>query len=66
MPAIAPIEDLRTAQEDLLAARDLEELKRVFKGWRRIGWKNVCKLWLQERTPEQLKGEGDEAKGKDL
>jgi hypothetical protein len=27
--------------------------------WRRIGWKNVCKLWLQERTPEQLKGEGD-------
>ena len=58
MPAIAPIEDLRTAQEDLLAAGDLEELKRVFKKWRRIGWKNVCKLWLQERTPEQLKGEG--------
>jgi hypothetical protein len=27
--------------------------------WRKIGWKNVCKLWLQERTPEQLKGEGD-------
>ena len=26
--------------------------------WRRIGWKNVCKLWLQERTPEQLKGKG--------
>jgi hypothetical protein len=26
--------------------------------WRRIGWKNICKLWLQERTPEQLKGEG--------
>jgi hypothetical protein len=27
--------------------------------WRRIGWKNLCKLWLQERTPEQLKGEGE-------
>jgi len=27
--------------------------------WRRIGWKNICKLWLEERTPEQLKGEGD-------
>jgi hypothetical protein len=27
--------------------------------WRRIGWKNACKLWLEERTPEQLKGEGD-------
>jgi hypothetical protein len=59
MPAIASIEDLRAAQEELLAAKDLDELKRVFKRWRRIGWKNVCKLWLQERTPEQLKGEGD-------
>jgi len=28
------------------------------KIWRRIGWKNICKLWLEERTPEQLKGEG--------
>jgi hypothetical protein len=27
-------------------------------GWRRIGWKNVCKLWLEKRSPEQLKGEG--------
>jgi hypothetical protein len=30
----------------------------ALRKWRRIGWKNVCKLWLQERTPEQLKGEG--------
>jgi hypothetical protein len=59
MPAIAPIEDLRATQKDLLEAKDLNELKTVFKKWRRIGWKNVCKLWLQERTPEQLKGEGD-------
>jgi len=29
MPAIAPIEDLRAAQEELLAAKDLEELKAV-------------------------------------
>jgi hypothetical protein len=58
MPAIAPIEDLRAAQEELLATKDLDELKRVFKKWRRIGWKNVCKLWLEERTPGQLKGEG--------
>jgi hypothetical protein len=27
MPAIAPIEDLRTAQKDLLEAKDLDELK---------------------------------------
>ena len=58
MPAIAPIEDLRAAQEELLAANDLEELKRVFKKWRRIGWKNICRLWLEESTPEKLKGEG--------
>jgi hypothetical protein len=58
MPAIASLEDLRAAQKDLLEAKDLNELKKVFKKWRRIGWKNVCKLWLQERTPEELKGEG--------
>jgi len=36
-----------------------EDLKAAFKKWRKIGWKNICKLWLQERTPEELKGEGD-------
>jgi hypothetical protein len=41
------------------AIASLEDLKAAFKKWRRIGWKNVCKLWLGERTPEQLKGEGD-------
>ena len=59
MPAIASLEDLKAAQKDLLEATDLDDLKRVFEKWRRIGWKNVCKLWLKERTPEQLKGEGD-------
>ena len=57
MPAIASLEDLKAAQKDLLEAKDLNELKAVFKKWRRIGWKNICKLWLEERTPEQLKGE---------
>ena len=57
MPAIAPIEDLRAAREELLATKDIDELKQVFKKWRRIGWKNICKLWLEERTPEQLKAE---------
>ena len=57
MPAIASLEDLKAAQKDLLEAKDLTELKAVFKKWRKIGWKNVCKLSLGERTPEQLKGE---------
>jgi hypothetical protein len=51
---------LRAAQKDLFAARDLNELKAAFKKWRRIGWNNVCKLCLEERTPEQLKGESGE------
>jgi hypothetical protein len=59
MPALASLEDLKAAQKDLLAARDLDELKAVFKRWRRIGWKNIVKMWLGERTPEQLKGERD-------
>jgi hypothetical protein len=42
MPAIASLEDLRVAQKDFLEAKDLDELKKVFKRWRRIGWKNVC------------------------
>ncbi len=57
MPAIAPLEDLKAAQEELLSTKEVEELKRVFKKWRRIGWKNICKLWLEESTPEKLKGE---------
>ena len=60
MPAIASLEDLKAAQRDLLETKDLDELKTAFKKWPKIGWKNVCKLWLQERTPEQLKGEGGE------
>jgi hypothetical protein len=60
MPAIASLEDLKAAQKDFLEAKDLDDLKRVHQKWRRIGWKNVCKLWLEERTPEQLKGEGDQ------
>jgi len=58
MPAIASIEDLKAAQRDLTEAKNLEELKAAFKKWRRIGWKNICKLWLEEATPEKLKGEG--------
>jgi len=56
MPAIASLEDLKAAQKDLLEAKDLDELKKMFKRWRRIGCKNIWKLWLQERTPEELKG----------
>jgi hypothetical protein len=35
MPAIAFLEDLKAAQKDLLPAKDLSELKAVFKKWRK-------------------------------
>ncbi len=57
MPAIASLEDLKTAQKELLETTDINELKKVFKKYRRIGWKNICKLWLEESTPGKLKGE---------
>jgi hypothetical protein len=60
MPAIASLGDLKAAQKDLLEPKNLDELKAAFKRWRKIGWKNVCKLWIEERTPEQLKGRGGE------
>jgi len=65
MPAIASLEDLKSAQKDLLEAKDLNELKEVFKKWRRIGWKNVCKLWLQERTQNNWKVRVDEISGRE-
>jgi hypothetical protein len=37
MPAIAFLEELRAAQEDLLAAKDLDKLKATFKKWLGIG-----------------------------
>jgi hypothetical protein len=58
MPAIASLEDLRASHKELLETRDINELKKVFKKYRGIGWKNICKLWLEGRTPEELKGEG--------
>ena len=59
MPAIAPIEDLRAAPKELLETTDINELKKVFKKYRRMGWKNICKLWVEESTPEEFKGKGE-------
>jgi len=57
MPAIASLEDLKAAQKEGLG---IYAMLYALRKWRRIGWKNVCKLWLEERSPEQLKGEGNE------
>jgi hypothetical protein len=59
MPAIASLEDLKAAQKDLLEAKDLGELKAVFKKWRRIGWKNVCGAPMGKGRAIQRLGGGD-------
>jgi len=55
MPAIASLEDLKSAQKPLRYA--LCAMRFAVWRWRRIGWKNICKLWLEVSTPEKLKGE---------
>ena len=59
MPAIASLEDLKAARKDLLEAKDLNELKAVFKRWRRIGWKNVCGAPMGKGRAIQRLGGGD-------
>ena len=62
MPALASLDDLK----EVLAR--LEELKSshtegydafaaILKKYRKVGYKNICKLLLGEATPEKLKGE---------
>jgi hypothetical protein len=62
MPAVASLEDLK----DVLARLELlkgqypeayDAIAALFKTFRRIGYKNICKLLLGESTPEKLKGE---------
>jgi hypothetical protein len=50
---------LKAAQKDLLEAKDLNELKAVFKNWRRIGWKNVCGAPMGKGRAIQRLGRGD-------
>jgi hypothetical protein len=59
MPAIASLEDLKDARKDLLEAKDLNELKAVFKKWRRIGWKNMCGAPMGKGRAIQRLGGGD-------
>lgn len=60
MPALATLEELREVE------RQIHELKRrypeaceavtdLLKKNRRIGYKNICKLFAGETTPEKLK-----------
>jgi hypothetical protein len=63
MPAVAPIEELREVEarvkeyqgkfpDAYLALADL------LRKYRRVGYKNIARLLMNEATPEKLKGEG--------
>jgi hypothetical protein len=64
MPAVASLEELKAVQAQL------EQLKAsfpeghaafctLFRTWRKVGYKNICKLLLGEATPEKLKGQAE-------
>jgi hypothetical protein len=62
MPAIASIEELRAVQTDIDKLKAAEPaacnaLAELLKKHRKVGYKNICKLFLGEATPEKLKGE---------
>jgi hypothetical protein len=62
MPALASLEDLKQVLSRLeqLKAEQPEAYNAfadILKAFRRVGYKNICKLLLGESTPEKLKGE---------
>jgi len=62
MPALAPLDDLREVLGRLEKLKDqhpeaYEQFSMLLRAYRRVGYKNICKLLLGEATPEKLKGE---------
>ena len=62
MPALASLEELREVDARVKAFEaDHPEAYRIMseilKKYRKIGYKNIIKLLLNESTPEKLKGE---------
>jgi len=62
MPAVAPLEELKEVLERLEALKGrfpeaYAEVAALLRAYRKVGYKNICKLLLGESTPEKLKGE---------
>lgn len=62
MPALASLEDLKQvlARLEALKAEQpvaYDAFADILRSFRRVGYKNICKLLLGEATPEKLKGE---------
>ena len=61
MPAVASLKDLEAVQLQLeLLKADNEDFylkfRDLIKKHRQVGYKNICKLILEETTPKKLKG----------
>ena len=64
MPAVASLEELQAAQNDLNQLKEkfpeaYTGFSALFRQHRSIGYKNICKMLLGEATPEKLKGIGE-------
>ncbi len=62
MPALASIEELREVDTTVKAFADnhpeaYREISEILKKHRKVGYKNIVKLLLNESTPEKLKGQ---------
>jgi hypothetical protein len=60
MPAIANLEDLQKLNAEIQEIKKKHpeacaKIIEIIKENRRIGYRNFCKLFTSERTPEELK-----------
>lgn len=61
MPAIASLEELKKVNEALQKVKQEEpegykKIANLIKKNRKVGYRNICKMMLEEVTPEELKG----------
>lgn len=61
MPAAVPLEELERADEELQSLEmkfpeAYEDFAEFFRRNRSMGYNNLCKMLMGERTPKQLKG----------
>lgn len=65
MSAVASLEELKQVENELksLKMKDeemYEDFVELFKRNRSVGYKNICKMLMEETTPEELKGVDEE------
>lgn len=61
MPAEVPLEELERVQQELeslkmKAPEIYNDFQQLFKRNRSVGYKNICKMLMDEATPKKLKG----------